>query len=72
MFLIFGVYSFEDESIIANWAIYSVKLLSRIRAKDNGESVKGSADKDQLAQIGTYSREQAIISFSRLLNNIND
>lgn len=64
--------SFSDQGVVSDWAYYSVNFISRCIDRVSDKVVMGGTSKNQFSPQGTYTREQAFISFLRMYHAVDD
>ncbi len=61
-------YSFADEEGIASWARGAVSFISSVKDRTSGNAVMGGVGNNMFGPLGTYTKEQAILTMVRLFN----
>lgn len=60
--------SFEDSTLIASWAQSSVQFITSVSDTMSNGAIMSGVGNNKFSPTSTYTREQAIITLSRLLN----
>ena len=64
--------SFADAAQVSDWAYYPVMFVSNTEDKESGNMVMLGTGDNCFAPSGTYTREQAFLSFGRLYGALED
>lgn len=59
---------FADDASIASWAKTAVAYISSVRDRITGNAVMGGVGNNEFGPLGTYTKEQAILTMVRLFN----
>ena len=59
---------FADEENIASWARNAVAFISSVKDRMSGNAVMGGGGNNMFGPLGTYTKEQAILTMVRLFN----
>lgn len=59
---------FADEDNIASWARNAVAFISSVKDRMSGNAVMGGVGNNMFGPLGTYTKEQAILTMVRLFN----
>lgn len=60
--------AFADEESIASWAKNAVSFISSVKDRMSGNAVMGGVGNNMFGPLGTYTKEQAILTMVRLFN----